>query len=1317
METFVTLEERTKIEYEGDLFDGSTQIQLRPEQREAIDLAKEHFCLKTGNKSNYKWTIKPKFCQFLWNAKMRFGKTICALQLAREMDVKRVLIVTHRPVVGESWLNAFNQTFSDKICGNNDIIKDYKYGMCSENSSNNVGNFYDLEKFVKEKGKHYVFFVSMQYLHLSELVNSNTLAKNKGSKELNLFGSNSKENEKLKENILKTNWDLVVIDEAHEGTRTELGRRVIDDYLKKEKTKMLHLSGTPFNLYEDFDKNEIFTWDYIAEQQAKLNWPENHPNEVNPYAGLPKLKIYTYDITKNISKIRDQRGLFTFPEFFRTWKGRPKADGSIMPKGAKGRFVHEEDVKKFLNLLCTKNENNNFPFSTDEYRKEFRHTFWVVSHVDEAKALATLMKEHKIFKKFRIINVAGEGDDEQRESALDAVKYAIGEKPEISNPTITISCGRLTTGVTIEPWSAVLYLKGGDSAATYMQTIFRVQSPYETSEGKMKTSCYVFDFAPDRAIKVVAETAKFSSRTKKKEEKDDSTQEERDKQTVESFIQLCPLISMDNGEMKELDANSIYKQLENVFIDRLVRKGFDDSCLYNMEELNNVDPELINEIGKHGGQAPDENRKEAKNVINLSHMSSEQRKEWEKMIRKKKAEAERKAEEKKKKDAEFKKKWDAMSEEERKKWIQEEAEKAAIREKKKKERAEFKRRITNIRGIALRIPLLMYGGADADNTEEKITVDNFTSKITDESWKEFMPKGISKDDFNKIRKCFNATRFAEAGEKYRNLTKEADFMHVDERIKQITDIFSYFRNPDKETVLTPWSVVNLHMSVTLGGYSFYDEDGAQLTFPHKVKQGEITEQLFENVDENGEIRTKILEINSKTGLYPLYITYSLYRCRLKEYINAECIDKDAISVQEEHVVWDDVATNNIYVICNTPMAVGITKRTLFGFRKINKQTNIKADKLIKKAINNQQALVDEIKSERFWKNKKNKNMIEFNAVVGNPPYQEEGISTRKYPLYHLFYDIAFCLSDKVTLITPGRFLFNVGQTPESWMKKMLADNHFKVVDYFKNSTDIFPTVDIKGGVVITYRDVKKDFGAIGFFSEYSDLKTILKKVEEHKDFVKGQFSGIVFPDGIYKFTKLLFKDYPHAKEVQGKGSGLVVTSNALENIPEVFFIDKPNDGNNYIQIIGRVNNQRVGRWIKSIYIKHVPPLDTYNVLVTKSNGTGAMGEVLSMPIIGVPSIGHTQTFISIGSFTTEYEAKACLKYVSTKFARTMLGTLKATQHNSRDTWANVPMQNFTSSSDIDWNKSIADIDKQLYQKYGLDESEIQFIEQMVKPME
>lgn len=1320
MATYSTLEE-IKTGMQDDLF-ADDFITLRSEQRDAIDQAKERFCKRSGRRGEYQYKVLPEYRQFLWNAKMRFGKTICAMQLMRELDVKRTLIITHRPVVGESWLQAFKQVVGSKssepkVKGNSDIHKTYAFGMRSDDESETVGNFYDLQSFVETPGNHYAFFVSMQYIRLSELVNSKTQAKNAG-KELGNGNSTSKENEMLKADILKTDWDLIIIDEAHEGTLTSLGKGVIQDFLKKETTKMLYLSGTPFNLYEDFKEDEIYTWDYIAEQTAKHNWDLEHPNGKNPYAELPKMNIFTYDITKNIDNILDQTGVFSFPEFFRTWTGNPKADNASMPEGAKGRFVHEPEVSEFLDLLCKKDAENNFPFSTNEYRQMFRHTLWVVSHVNEAAALEQLLKEHKIFRHFNVVNVAGRNEtDEQNENALDKVLKAIGDNPEKTS-TITISCGRLTTGVTVAPWTAVFYLKGGDRAATYMQTIFRVQSPYKTHEGKIKKECYVFDFAPDRTLKIVAETAKFSSmataKEKKKQEGDEEkTQEMRDKETVREFIELCPVLSMDGGKMSPMDVNDIYKQLENVFIDRLVRKGFDDPCLYNQDELNKVNPEIINHFGEHGGKAPDEKRKDASKSVDLSHMTQEERAEWEENKRQKIAEAKKKAEEKLKKDEEFKAQWEAMSDEEREDWLKAEAERIARREKAKEEREEFKKRMTNIRGIALRIPLLMYGGADAGDPKDELTVDNFTRKIKDESWTEFMPKGISKEDFNKIRKCFNATRFEEAGKKYRALTREADFMHIDERIRQITEIFSYFRNPDKETVLTPWRVVNMHMSDTIGGWCWYDESfdekTGMLSTPRYVDQGDVTHQLFDNVDLAGEVQTKILEINSKTGLYPLYVTYSLFRRRLEEYIKAECIEKETVSVQEEQVVWDDIVENNMYVICNTPMAKGITHRTLFGFRQVDQKANIKNVQLIERASKDQEGLVKELKSVGFWKGNSSKQEMKFNAVVGNPPYQimdGGGTGSSATPIYNKFVDLAKLLNpNNVSMIIPAKW-YTGGKGLDEFRANMLNDKQLiKLFDY-EDSRDCFPTVDIAGGVCYFLWNKGSDNKCVVTSILGSFRNESTRYLNEHDTFIRNQ----KVLDIINKVKSQTFTGFLSQTVYSRKPFGIRSFQRGFPAKPGRNISLFGSDGITYMEEKDVPQNKEI--------------VDKWKVIMSKASAehagqTDANGRkrIVSRLEVLPPYTICTESYLLLDIFDNEEEAQNLKKYIRTCFTRFLLASILITQNIVRDKFKFVPIQNYKNNSDIDWSQSIPDIDRQLYTKYNLSDDEIAFIEKMIKPMD
>lgn len=349
----------------------------------------------------------------------------------------------------------------------------------------------------------------------------------------------------------------------------------------------------------------------------------------------------------------------------------------------------------------------------------------------------------------------------------------------------------------------------------------------------------------------------------------------------------------------------------------------------------------------------------------------------------------------------------------------------------------------------------------------------------------------------------------------------------------------------------------------------------------------------------------------------------------------------------------------------------------------------------------------------------------FNYVIGNPPYQEEARDTSDKPVYHAFMDAAYEVGSKVELITPARFLFNAGKTPKAWNEKMLNDEHFKVSYFEQDSSKIFSNTDIKGGIAITYRDESKYFGSIGAFTHFEELRTIKRKVitPETK-----ALSELVYAPESYRFTRKLHDEHPELKYVDedygvlSKGHDFDLTTNIFDKLEGiVFFKDCPHDSETYIKILGRKANERTYMFIRRDYVEQHKNLEKWKVILPKSNGSGALGEVLStpligQPLIGQPLIGHTQSFISIGAFDTKAEAEALLKYVESKFARAMLGILKITQDNKKTVWKFVPMQDFTTASDIDWSKSIHEIDLQLYRKYGLDEKEIEFIETHVKEM-
>lgn len=345
----------------------------------------------------------------------------------------------------------------------------------------------------------------------------------------------------------------------------------------------------------------------------------------------------------------------------------------------------------------------------------------------------------------------------------------------------------------------------------------------------------------------------------------------------------------------------------------------------------------------------------------------------------------------------------------------------------------------------------------------------------------------------------------------------------------------------------------------------------------------------------------------------------------------------------------------------------------------------------------------------------------FYAVIGNPPYQEQtdSESTRMPPIYHEFMEQSYRVSDKVELITPARFLFNAGYTPKAWNRKMLDDPHLKVLDYKQKSDEVFPNTDIKGGVAVTLRDADTDFGAISIFTAYNELNSIVKKTLANST---SFLNDIVYPALSYKATAAMTEEHrellPRMKsKADPDPQSLRLRTNAFENLHELFYESKPDDGSSYIEMLGLVAGKRVYRWVDSRYIDSPDNLNSYKVMLPKSNGSGALGEVLSTPLIGQPLIGHTQTFISVGRFEDRQQAENCLKYIKSKYSRTLLGVLKITQDNPPEKWKYVPLQDFTSNSDIDWTQSVADIDRQLYAKYGLDDEEIEFIESHVKGMD
>ncbi|WP_270284438.1 DEAD/DEAH box helicase [Enterococcus faecalis] len=506
--------------------------------------------------------------EFLWNAKPRFGKTLTTYDLVRKMDAELVLVVTNRPAIANSWFDDF-ETF---------IAWQTDYAFVSTSDSLKERPVMDRDTFVTQSlepgGKtRMIAFISLQDL--------------KGAIS---FGGGY---DKLKW-VKGLNWDLLVVDESHEGRDTFKTDVAFNEITRKFT---LNLSGTPFKELASgkFSDDQIYNWTYADEQQAKQDWPDDSEQN-NPYEKLPRLSMFSYQmsqmITDEVNKGAEIDGenidyAFDLNEFFET--------------NDSGKLIHETDIKKWLDSLT---HNEKYPFSTKELRDELKHTFWLLNRVASAKALEKLLKKHPVFENYEIILAAGDGrsnDDDQiiNEKSLDRVRKAIKE----NDKTITLSVGQLTTGVTVPEWTAVLMLSNMTSPSQYMQAAFRAQNPWEHElNGHMvqKENAYVFDFAPERTLTVYDD---FANNLSTKTTNGGGTGDDR-KANIKTLLNFFPVIAEDNeGKMVELDVNQVLTIPKAIKAQEVVRRGFMSNLLFQnisgifasagareiLEQLNPVD--------------------------------------------------------------------------------------------------------------------------------------------------------------------------------------------------------------------------------------------------------------------------------------------------------------------------------------------------------------------------------------------------------------------------------------------------------------------------------------------------------------------------------------------------------------------------------------------------------------------------------------------------------------------------------------------------------------------------------------------------------
>ena len=512
---------------------------LRAEQERAVERAADYARLHEGG-------------EFLWNCKPRFGKTLAAYELARRLGARRVLVVTNRPAIATSWYAAYERFVGTqggyRFVSEVDALKGAPACLSRAEYLTTIG---------KPGPRGFIEFVSLQDL--------------KGSVH---FGGTY---DKLRE-VADLAWDLLVVDEAHEGVDT-YKTDVAFDHIRRTFT--LHLSGTPFKALasEKFPEEAIFNWTYADEQAAKRDWSDAEAE--NPYATLPKLNLFTYQMSE-VALERAQQGIqidgqdteyaFDLNEFFAT---KTRSDGAVS-------FEHNAEVDRFLDALTTQ---ERLPFSTPELRDELRHTLWLLNRVDSARALARKLKRHPVFEDYEVVLAAGDGridDADESAAALDRVRAAIASHDK----TITLSVGQLTVGVTVPEWTGVLMLSNVKSPALYMQAAFRAQNPCLFNRGGRflrKENAYVFDFDPARTLTIYEQ---FANDLCAATAAGAGGLDER-RGNIRTLLNFFPVIGEDeDGTMAELDAERVLSIPRRIRAREVVRRGF--MCDYLFQNISNV---------------------------------------------------------------------------------------------------------------------------------------------------------------------------------------------------------------------------------------------------------------------------------------------------------------------------------------------------------------------------------------------------------------------------------------------------------------------------------------------------------------------------------------------------------------------------------------------------------------------------------------------------------------------------------------------------------------------------------------------------------
>ncbi|MGM8365608.1 Eco57I restriction-modification methylase domain-containing protein [Virgibacillus sp. W0181] len=1323
-----------EIQITDDKFD----YVLRNEQQQAVEKTLEYYHSDHKEK------------EFLWNAKPRFGKTLTTYDFIRNLKTKNVLIVTNRPAIANSWFDDFKKFIAWQE-------PHMKFVSETEAISGKAMTRPQYREYLDTTtNPSQITFISLQDL--------------KGAK----FAGGR--HEKL-EWVAGLDWDVLVIDEAHEGIDTKKTDRAFSQ-IKRKFT--LHLSGTPFKALANnkFHEEQIFNWSYVDEQEAKEDWDPTIGS--NPYENLPTLNLFTYQMSKMIEdevtaglQIENETNIdyaFDLNEFFRVKEN--------------GQFEYEDSVIRFLDNLSS----GKFPFSENQYRNELNHTFWLLPRVKAAKALEKLLKSHPRFKEYEVVLAAGDGvsiQDDLEAEALDVKKNIksfdkVREAIQKHDKTITLSVGQLTTGVTIPEWTAVFMLNNIESPSLYFQAAFRSQNPYEFEQkGKLyrKENAYIFDFSPDRTLRLYDEFANNLTGGSSK------TSSER-KSKIKKLLNFFPVIAEDeDGSMHEINASEVLTIPTRITSREVVKRGFMSNLLFAniagifsgdspfKEILDKIPPEknkrlekprevevpdthldeegevdipkevvvgtskdifgdkiyapidVVEEVAKSIDEAEEKQKESIKtlagditksfangfdklkdnfklnkgqteditktvhttleDMITDKHLAmTNQVKEVEREYEQKKEDAEQENNEEalkivteqyeeKKKEIEtaFTEEINNEVEETIHTVVEEQIEK--VEEKKKKTTEDDVR--DHLRGFARTIPafLMAYG-------DDETTLSNFDENIDEATFEDLT--SITIDEFKKLRDGFEYVDDSGSEKSIPGLFNEVvfnasirEFLDTKERLANYfdesleEDIFDYIPPQKTNQIFTPRQVVKMMVDAL-------EKENPNI-FKDKTK--------------------KFADLYVKSGLYITEIVK-----KLNEGLKYE------IPNEQERIKW--ILENQVYACTPSNIIYNISKEFIFGnLVDISSKNLIEFDTM--KLVSQAEAIKEIYKLY-------GDDTLKFDVIIGNPPYQEEdgGAQSSARPIYHHFIQAAKSLKPQyITYITPSRW-FAGGRGLDSFRNEMLNDLHLKEIHDWLTPEDIFPNTNIRGGVnfflwASDYNDSNIRFASYKNGKKISDLERPLA--------IDG--IDILLRDniGIKVLEKIYANDYMNACTVSELVSplrpfgfrGYFIDDERYNSTPDN--LKKP--------IICYARGWKKGYVERDIVEIRPEWIDQWKLFTPRANNIGTELSDDNFNIrIGEPGTICTESYMVIGAEEElgQQEIEALGKYLQTKFSRFLHSLAKGSQDATTKTYRFIPMQDFTSNSDISWDNSIVEIDEQLYKKYKLTPSEVEYIKSNIKKM-